>query len=98
MLQCVVGSAAAYGNGCAGGWHQYDVDKNFPANGGLNLGSNGMGPDTINYLLGVKALFPCITFADLATFVGALGPELAGGECGSKGWQLRQGALKILRD
>lgn len=67
-----IGSAFAHGAGSNGGWIQYDEDRLAPGNAGLE--------DGVAALLQLRrAKCPGITAADLFTFAGSLGAELAGG-------------------
>jgi len=68
---CNIGSAFGYNAGCNGGWLHYPADANAGQNAGL--------PDTLSTLETVKSAYPCISYADLYTFSGALGLELGGG-------------------
>lgn len=58
--------------GVNGGWLQ------FPAEA-ANFRSAGIG-DALAVLAKIKVDFPCITFADLSTFAGAMAVEISGGE------------------
>jgi catalase (peroxidase I) len=69
---CNIGTAFGLGYGCNGGWLHYDVDAQAGQNAGL--------PETIDILDNLRdSSYPCITYADLYTFSGALGLELGGG-------------------
>lgn len=54
-----------------GGWLQFERESSFPENAGLG--------DTVSRLKVIREQHPCITFADLVTFVGAIATEFAGG-------------------
>jgi len=68
-------SAAAGRSGLGGpngGWFRLEANKNFKGNAGL--------PETVDVLLRlIEEKYPCITFADLVTFTGAILTEAAGG-------------------
>eukprot|EP00775_Hariotina_reticulata_P013160 gene13160-13290_t len=67
-----IAGAVGRGYGANGGFHAFEAEYDYPGNAGLG--------DDIAYLLKLRAdSFPGITFADLFTLVGSLGPELAGG-------------------
>lgn len=67
-----IASSVGRGHGANGGFHAFPVDYEHPSNGGLG--------DDIKFLIELRAKrFPGITHADLFSFVGSIGPELAGG-------------------
>lgn len=68
---CGTWSASGRNAGCNGGWIQFPADYTHTANVGLQ--------PLITAVKQLKARFPCITFADLAAFGGAVAPEAAGG-------------------
>lgn len=67
-----IGSAAFRGAGSSGGWLAYEADRLCPANAGLR--------GAVEALMEIRnGQYQGITHADLFTFAGSLGAELAGG-------------------
>eukprot|EP00878_Enallax_costatus_P011187 GHUV01011681.1.p1 GENE.GHUV01011681.1~~GHUV01011681.1.p1 ORF type:complete len:233 (+),score=37.77 GHUV01011681.1:271-969(+) len=67
-----IATAVARGHGANGGFHQFESEYKHPGNNGLQ--------EDVEFLLKLRSdRFPGITYADLFSLVGSLGPELAGG-------------------